>query len=198
MKRLRNAFVTGLLVLVPVFVTIEILMWLVVSLENSVRDVLPTSLLAWDFRGLGLISAILLILLTGFITQNYVGKWLVHMLDEAVRGVPLIGGLYGGIKKFLETIFNPADDRFKGAVLVEFPRPGMYSVGFRTGSPDPKIARHTTKPLANIFIPCTPNPTAGFYVLVPEDELIALDLTVQEAFKIVISMGLVTSEGRER
>lgn len=195
MKALRNAFVTGILVLVPLLLTIDILSWFVNSVENSVRKWVPSGLLPYDFRGLAFLLAIAVILLVGFLTQNIVGKALVSWLDHLIRRVPLGGGIYTAIKKFLGTVFNPSSDKFKEVVLVPFPREGMYSVGFRTGSPDPKVAKKLKKQkLANVFVPCTPNPTSGFYLIVPEDELIPLDLPVPEAFKIVISMGLVTSE----
>ncbi len=195
MKRFRSAFVTGVLVLVPLMATLDIIAWFVRTLENSIRWYMPTNFLPFDFRGLGLVTGIVLIVVVGTLTQNYVGKWLVSVLDAGIHRIAVVGTIYGAIKKFLETIFNPRSDKFKGAVLVEFPREGIYSIGFRTGYPDPKIAKkHPAAKLANIFVPCTPNPTSGFYLLVPEYKLVTLDLTVQEAFKIVISMGIVTSE----
>ena len=196
MKRIRNAFVTGMLILVPVVATIQILGWLIGAVENSVRGILPTSLFPFDFRGLGLLTALLLIFLVGTLTQNYAGRWLVATIDAGIARISIVGGLYSGIKKFLETIFHPGGEKFKGTVLVEFPRKGIYSIGFRTGVPDPKLTRQKGlgKDLVNIFVPCTPNPTSGFYLLVPEEDLVPLDLSVQEAFKIVISMGIVTSE----
>jgi len=194
MKRLRDAFVTGCLVLVPVLATIQLLLWVIQTLDENIRNFFPTQILPFDFKGLGILLAIVVIIATGFLTHNYIGELLIRAFDTAIRKVSIIGGIYGSIKKFLETIFNPRNDQFKGAVLVEFPRKGIYSIGFRTGRPDPKIAKKDPRPLTNIFVPCTPNPTSGFYLLVPEDELVPLDISVQEAFKIVISMGIVTSE----
>ncbi|NBT59013.1 DUF502 domain-containing protein, partial [bacterium] len=100
---------------------------------------------------------------------------------------------YGAIRKFLETIFTPGSDRFSAAVLLEFPKSGIYTIGFRTGKPDAKIPTHG-KTLVNVFVPLTPNPTSGFYLMVPEEELTPLSLSVQEAFKLVISLGIVTTE----
>jgi len=194
MKKLRNAFATGVLVLVPVIVTLDILRWFVRTIDNSARDVIPTSLLPFDFHGLGILLALAIILIIGLLTQNVVGTWFVKTMDDAIRMTPVLGGLYGSIKKFMETLFGQKNDRFKGVVLVEFPRKGLYSVGFRTGDPDPKLFSGVDKALANVFVPCTPNPTSGFYLLVPEDDLVAVNLSVQDAFKIVISMGIVSSE----
>lgn len=185
---------TGILVLVPVMFTIDLLRWIVQSLDHAARNYVPNSLLP-DFPGLGILITIGLILIVGTLTQNFIGQYFVHLLDAAIRKIAVIGGIYGGVKKFLETILNPRNDKFKGVVLVQFPRNGIYSIGFRTGKPDHKVlAAAGGKALTNIFVPCTPNPTSGFYLLVAEEELIALDLSVQEAFKIVISMGIVQSE----
>jgi uncharacterized membrane protein len=197
MKRLRAAFVTGCLVLIPLLGTIQLILWLVRTVDDDLRNIFPTRYLPLDFAGLGIILALVLIILTGLLAQNYIGKFFVTLFDESIRKVTFVGGIYGSIKKFLETILTPGSDQFHGTVLVEFPRQGIYSVGFRTGKPDHRLIKDKTKHLVNIFVPCTPNPTSGFYLLVPEQELIALDLSVQEAFKIIISMGMVTKDDLE-
>ncbi len=194
MKRLRDVFLTGFLVLVPLLATIQLVVWFIQTLDANIRSVFPTSILPFDFKGLGVLFVIALIFLTGFFAHNYIGEWLVGVFDKAIRKVTIVGGIYSSIKKFLETIFHPGSDQFHGTVLIEFPRKGIYSVGFRTGKPDPKLVKKNPQKLSNIFVPCTPNPTSGFYLLVPEEELIPLDLSVQEAFKIIISMGIVSSE----
>lgn len=192
MRRLRTAFVTGILVIVPLMVTIDILRWFVRSADSATRSYLP---ILPDFPGLGLVLVLTIILLTGALTQNYIGQWAVNVLDSWIKRVTFVGGIYGSIKKFLETIFNPRSDKFSGVVLIQFPREGVYSIGFRTGKPDHKLTeKQKSKTLVNIFVPCTPNPTSGFYLLVPEEDLTPLDISVQEAFKIVISMGMVTSD----
>ncbi len=191
MRKLRTAFVTGILVMVPLMATVDLLRWFVRSIDNAARNYLPN--LPFDFPGLGLIIVLSMILLVGSLTQNIVGQWIVHMFDVWIKRAPVVGGIYGAIKKFLETIFNPRSDKFNGVALVEFPRAGIYSIGFRTGKPSPELAGKGTG-LVNIFVPCTPNPTSGFYILVPESDLIPLQMSVQEAFKTVISMGIVSSE----
>jgi len=194
MKKLRDAFLTGFLVLVPLLATIQLVVWFVQTLDENIRSVFPAHILPFDFKGLGVVFVITLILMTGLFAQNFVGELLVKIFDKSIRKVTIVGGIYSSIKKFLETIFHQGTDQFHGTVLVQFPRQGIYSVGFRTGKPDPKLVKNNPKKLANIFVPCTPNPTSGFYLLVPEEELTPLDLSVQEAFKIIISMGIVSSE----
>lgn len=194
MRQLRAAFITGVLVMLPLMATIDILRWFVRGVDNTARNYLPA--LPFDFPGLGLLIVIGSILVVGVLTQNFVGQWIVTMFDQWVKRTPVVGGIYGAIKKFLETVFNPRSDKFHGVALVQFPREGVYSIGFRTGKPAPEISGKNAS-LVNIFVPCTPNPTSGFYIMVPESELIPLHMSVQEAFKIVISMGIVTGEENE-
>ena len=194
MKQIRNAFITGLLIVVPLIATLDIFRWLVHIVENTIRGLLPSAL-PIDFPGLGVVLATLLILITGIAAQNYFGQWLIDVLDAGIKKISVVGGIYGGLKKFLQTILGRAkDDRFQGVALVPFPHGGVYSIGFRTGSPDPKLNLSSKDGWVNIFVPCTPNPTSGFYLLVKEADLIPLTISVQEAFRIVLSLGLVTSE----
>ncbi|MCB0405180.1 MAG: DUF502 domain-containing protein [Bdellovibrionales bacterium] len=193
MKRLRTAFITGVLVLVPLLATVDIARWFVQTVDSTMRQYLPAGLLPFDFRGLGALLALLLVLSVGILATNFIGNWFISKFDHLFKKFPVVGGLYGGIKQFLETVFGNQQDRFNEAVLVQFPSRGVYSVGFRTGTPDPKLTTDFKKKMVNIFVPCTPNPTSGFYILVAEDELIPLKMSVQDAFKIVVSMGIVTS-----
>lgn len=175
--------------------TIQLVLWLVGTIDSNFRQFFPGAMGILDRPGMGFVFAIALILLTGILTYNYVGRWIIDVIDSSIKGTPLVGGLYSSIKKFIVTIFHPGTDQFHGTVLIQFPKDGVYSIGFRTGKPDPKLlAKLGPRNMTNIFVPCTPNPTSGFYLLVPEEELISLDLSVQEAFKIIISMGIVTSE----
>jgi uncharacterized membrane protein len=192
MRRLRNAFVTGLLVLMPLMATVDILRWFFQFIDQAVRNYLPH--LPFDFWGLGILVSVVLITLTGLLTHNYVGRWIIALADRTVRRFPLVGGIYGGIKKFLETVFSPSSNQFKHAVLVEFPSPGFHSIGFVTGDPDPVLLTHFDQPMMNIFIPLVPNPISGYYVLVPADKVKPLNLTVQEALRMAISMGIVGSD----
>ena len=190
--------VTGILVLVPVMATANILRWLFVNSDKAITQYLPEKI--GSYPGVGLLLVLVLIFLIGSLTQNFVGQWFVNVFDTGIRKLPLIGGIYSTIKKFLETIVNPGSDKFHGVVLIQFPKDGVYSIGFRTGRPDPKIIPKSLpkdKHLTNVFVPCTPNPTSGFYLLAAEEDLIPLDISVQEAFKIVISMGIVTTDAIE-
>lgn len=188
---------TGLLVLAPLMATINILRWLIVNLDAMVSQYLPSKI-TQSYPGVGLAIVFLLILLAGVLTQNIIGQGLVSLLDSGVKKLPLVGSIYTTIKKFLATIVNPGSDKFSGVVLVQFPRTGVYSIGFRTGKPDariiPKALDDEHAHFVNVFVPCTPNPTSGFYLWVKEEDLTPLDISVQEAFKTVVSMGIVSGE----
>jgi uncharacterized membrane protein len=197
MKQLRTAILTGILVLAPLMATVHILKWLVINLDATVSQFLPTRVTE-SYPGLGLAVVFLLILTIGTLTQNFVGQGIVNLLDAGIKKLPLIGSIYTTIKKFLATIVNPGSDKFSGVVLVQFPRTGVYSIGFRTGKPDsrlvPKTLDNDHAHFVNVFVPCTPNPTSGFYLWVKEEDLTPLDMSVQEAFKTVVSMGIVSGE----
>jgi len=197
MKSLRTAILTGVLVLAPLMATINILRWLIVNLDAMVSQYLPAKV-THDYPGAGLAGVFLLILLVGVLTQNIIGQGMVNLLDSGVKKLPLVGGIYTTIKKFLATIVNPGSDKFSGVVLIQFPRTGVYSIGFRTGKPDsrvvPKTLDNEHAHFVNVFVPCTPNPTSGFYLWVKEEDLTPLDMKVQEAFKTVVSMGIVTQD----
>lgn len=197
MKSLRTAMITGVLVLAPLMATINILRWLIVNLDAMVSQYLPAKI-SHDYPGAGLAGVFLLILIAGILTQNIIGQGMVNLLDSGVKKLPLVGGIYSTIKKFLATIVNPGSDKFSGVVLIQFPRTGVYSIGFRTGKPDsrvvPKTLDNEHAHFVNVFVPCTPNPTSGFYLWVKEEDLTPLDMTVQEAFKTVVSMGIVTPD----
>lgn len=198
MKNIRNAFITGVLVLIPVVATLNILMWLISGLEASVRDFLPTRHIPFDFPGMGLLLALVIIFIIGMIAKAHMGSALFAFFDSILKRAPVAGGLYSTIKKFLETILNPHSDKFQGVVLVRFPSTGLLSIGFRTGKPDRRLSASLSPDLVNVFVPCTPNPTSGFYLLVKESELIPVSISVQDAFKLVVSMGIVTLDDTEK
>lgn len=175
--------------------TIDILRWFIKLVDKASREYIPE--LPFDFWGMGILFCFVIVLVTGILTQNYIGTWVINRFDRFIKTFPLVGGLYGAIKKFLETIFSPTGNQFKQTVLVEFPQPGTWSIGFVTGTPDKYIQDKRPEHLVNVFIPLVPNPISGFYVLIPDEKIVKLDLPVQDAFRIVVSMGIVGSDDND-
>ena len=192
MKKLRNFlkknFITGLLVVVPVGVTILVLKAILGWIDSILGDV-PGYVIGLDFPGLGIITLFLFILIIGFVSANYLGKRFFRLWDEFLQKVPLVRGVYSTVKQVMETF--SMKHSFHGVALVEYPRKGCYSIGFVTGTHDGEMLGLTGKSYKTVFVPTTPNPTAGFLLVLPEDEVKDIDMSVEQGMKFIISLGLV-------
>ena len=198
---LKNDAIAGLLVVIPlattIWLTIAIASWVVNILTRIPKQVNP-------FDGLhpilvyilnlvvGLAVPILSILVIGLMARNIAGRWLLDLGERIVQAIPLAGSVYKTLKQLLETLLKDSNDKFRRVVLVEYPREGLWSLGFVTGASGLELQSKFPKPMINIFIPTTPNPTTGWYAIVPEEEVINLSLSVEEAFKVVVSAGIVS------
>ncbi len=197
-EALRRYFVTGILVFAPIGVTIWATAWIVGRLDNAL---LP-ALLRLLFPGmesppripfLGAIFTLAAILLLGVIARHFFGMELVRVGERILARVPVARSIYGGVKQLVEAIFQSRSrEGFRGVVLIEYPRRGCYAVAFTTGAAKGLVQSAVPDTLVNCFVPTTPNPTSGFYLLVPEQDTIPVDMTVEDAFKLVMSGGLVT------
>jgi uncharacterized membrane protein len=200
LKRLRtslkNYFLTGLLVILPVFITLYVIWSLIRGMDAILKYIpakyLPETYLHIYIPGLGLILVIILVFVIGLLTRNFVGRKIVQLGENIVDRIPLVRVLYAGVKQLLETLFLQRTDAFKRVALIEYPRRGAYVIGFITGESKGEIQNKTDKNMINVFVPTTPNPTSGFYILIPEDELIILNMSVEDAFKLIISGGIVS------
>ncbi|MGE3972939.1 MAG: DUF502 domain-containing protein [Bdellovibrionales bacterium] len=194
--RLRTYFVTGLLVIVPVILTF----WLAQSVVVWVDEILPLEQLTGrDIPGLGLVLTLVIILVAGFLGQNFFGAWVVEQLSNLVAKIPFIGSVYGSLRQVMTTLMNSQGDRFGRAVLVEFPKEGSWTIGFVTASKPPReMAKHLSEKHVCVFIPTTPNPTSGFFVFAAPENVKNLDVSVDEAFKVLISLGLIGPHGQMR
>jgi len=183
--RLKNYFLTGLLVLIPISLTIYILRILIKLVEKISPIKLPVP-------GLGLIITLGIVLGTGFVAKSVIGRWMMHFGENLLYRIPIVKNIYQGAKQLSNAIFSfaPKGDKFRSVVLLEYPRKGIYSMAFVTGVAKGVLQEKTAKNMINLFVPTTPNPTSGFYLLVPEDEIIKLDMNVEDAFKVLISGGL--------
>jgi len=195
----RATFLAGLLVVVPLAVTL----WVIVSIIGFVdawiqpewiaplMSYYPGGLPQNDGRppGLGVVTAGVLIMALGLVTRSYVGRAVIGFYERLVGRVPVMSSIYGAIKELLEMLVSRNDGAFQKVVLVEWPRKGLYSVGFQTS--EAFVTVEEESPMVNVFLPTTPNPTTGFFFMVPEDQVVCTDLTIEQGFKLLMSAGLV-------
>lgn len=193
MKKIRSLFLKGLFAILPLIITIYILFWFVTALDSFIgRVIVPIT--GISFPGMGLLFSIALILLTGFFISNYLGARLAYAGERILQRLPLVSKIYGGAKQIIGA-FTMRDKRmFDKVVLVEYPRKNTFVLGFITGECQGEVQEKTSARLINVFIPTTPNPTSGMLILVPDDEIIYLDMSVEEGLKMIISAGVVVPE----
>jgi uncharacterized membrane protein len=193
---IRTYFISGLLTWIPILVTFFVLKFLIDLLSKSLF-LLPTALqpdvlFGFHIPGVGVVITIVIIFVTGIVTANYVGKRLFAFGDGIVARIPLVRSIYTGVKQVMETMFAPGGQSFRKVLLVEYPCPGVWSVAFQTGSGSKEIeAALNGEPIVTYFIPTTPNPTSGFLMMAPRSKVIELDMSVDQALKFVISLGVV-------
>lgn len=186
--RLRAAFLAGLLVTVPIGVTLTVL-WFLVSWIDALQ---PQVLQDRTIPGLGILLVTVGVLAVGMLTQHWIGAGLVRAYEGLLARVPVLSSVYGGVKQVVEAALAQGSSSVRGVVLVQWPRAGLWSVGFHTG--DGFVVGDDGSKFLNVFLPSTPNPTTGFYFLVKEDEVVHTDLTVEDAAKILMSAGIVVGD----
>jgi len=195
-KRLKNYFLAGILVTVPLVITIWVIA-LFINWTDNFLDFLPPRFHPHTYipiPGWGVIIAAILIMGSGMIATNFFGKKLLKFWGQQVERIPLIRSIYGSVRQLLESLFLQTGRHFQRVVLIEFPRPGMYSIAFITGETKQEILDKTGKKLVNLFYPTTPNPTSGFFIMLPEEEVTELDISVEDAFKLIISGGILSED----
>ncbi len=188
---LRRRFFTGLLILLPTVVTGYVLYRFFVSVDSILLNPLVQRYPFLDIPGLGFLGVFLIILLTGVFAGNFFGSTIISWAESLVFRIPLISRVYIAIKQMSEVFFKQERTVFKRAVLIQYPRPGIYAVAFVTSKWKQKDIDGRERNFVNVFLPTTPNPTSGFFLMVPEDETIPFDYTTEEAMKLIISAGAV-------
>ncbi|MAJ02694.1 MAG: hypothetical protein CMP37_02140 [Rickettsiales bacterium] len=194
--KLRSYLFTGILITAPVVITLWIVLSLVKVFDRLVTPLIPTQFnpnqyLPYEIPGIGLIVLITFLIIIGFLTANFFGRWIVKRTEIILQNIPLIKVFYKTIKQILETVLKNNSNAFRKVVLVEYPRKGLWIIGFTTGETSGLIRKKIGTKLTNVFIPTTPNPTSGFLLLVPEKELKYLEIGVDDAIKTVVSAGIV-------
>lgn len=199
---LRTYFLTGLLVVVPIGLSLFVLKFVIGKLDEIIAlippQLHPQTYIPFPIPGLSLIITITLIMVVGVVTTNIVGKKLVGIGEKIVDKIPLVRSIYLLAKQVLETMISKEKEGFKRVVMVEYPRKGVYSVGFVTGVARGEIQENTQKKILNVFVPTSPNPTSGFLLMVPEEETIPLVMDVEAAFKLILSGGMVNSDEKKK
>lgn len=201
-RRLRNYLIAGLLIWVPILITVWVVRFLSGILDQSLVLIpppwRPEALFGRYIPGLGIILSLLLLLVTGVLVRYLFGRQIVQGLESLVRRIPVVGQVYGGAKTFSETVLADKGRSFKQVVLVQFPHPGVYSIGFITSEDLEEFQARMGADVICVVVPHTPTPTGGFIVIVPRKDVIFLDMSVDEAMKMVLTLGVVVPKWRSR
>ena len=192
---MRKYFITGLLVLVPLAITLWVLHLIVSTLDQSLLLMperwRPESLFGFSLPGLGTILTLLIIFLTGLVTRNFLGNRLLLLWEHLLNRIPVVNSIYSSVKQVSDTLFSSSGNAFRKALLVQYPREGSWTIAFLTGVPGGDVKNHLQGDYVSVYVPTTPNPTSGFFLMMPRSETIELDMNVDEALKYIVSMGVV-------
>ena len=188
----RNYFIAGIVVLIPIGITVYLTLFLVnISSKILPKEINPNHYLPYDIPGLEILISIFLITLIGWVSLSFLGKRMLNVFNNLLKKIPILRTIYSAILQMTET-FTKDDKGKKNVVLIEYPRKGSWAVGFATKENQTEMSKKTNKKLVNVFVPTTPNPTSGFLLMVPKDELIYLDISFEEASKFIVSAGTST------
>ncbi len=201
MKRLRRYVVAGILVWLPIGVTIFLVRFLIGILDRSLllipQQYRPEELIGFAIPGLGLVLTLVILLVTGVLAANIVGRSMVGLWESMLERIPIVRSVYSAAKNFAEIVFSDSGQSFKKVLLIEYPRKGLYSLAFQTSNRLGEVQERTGEEVICAFVPTTPNPTSGLIIIVPTKDVIELDMEVDEALKMIISLGVVVPTWRE-
>ncbi|SDV48165.1 DUF502 domain-containing protein [Chitinasiproducens palmae] len=195
-KTLKTYFLTGLLVVVPLAITLWVLGLVIGTLDQSMT-LLPGAwqserLLGFHLPGLGALLTVAFVLLVGLLAHNFIGQTLVKWWDWLLKHIPIVGPIYASVKQVSDTLLAGNGNAFRKALLIEYPRPGVYTIAFLTGAPSGDVAQHLQGDYVSVYVPTSPNPTSGFFLMLPRSDTVELDMSVDAALKYIVSMGVVT------
>lgn len=194
----RRYLVTGLLVLVPLVITIWVLKTLIGVMDQSLLLLppqwRPDNVLGVHIPGFGVILTVLIVLVTGMIATNILGKRVLLIWEAILARVPVVKSIYYSVKQVSDTLFSDSGNAFRKALLVQYPREGSWTIAFLTGQPGGDVVNHLQGEYVSVYVPTTPNPTSGFFLMMPKKDVIELDMSVDDALKYIISMGVVTPD----
>lgn len=192
---MKKYLITGLLIWIPLAITIWVLQLIVSTMDQSLLllppQYQPAALLGHQIPGLGAVLTVLIVLVTGVLASNILGQRLVSFWENLLGRIPVVKTIYHGVKQVSDTLFAPGGQAFRKALLVQYPRSGSWTIAFLTGRPGGDVANYLKGDYLSIYVPTTPNPTSGFFLMMPKSDIVELDMSVDEALKYVISMGVV-------
>ena len=199
MASIRKWLLAGLLVIVPVIITLWVLDWIIGTLDKTLL-ILPQSwhpdkLLGIHIPGFGVLLAFAILLFLGALTSNFLGNKLLNWWNALLNRIPVVRSIYSGVKQVSDTLFSDTGNAFRKAVLILWPREGMWTIAFVTGTPGGDAAQHLVGDYWSIYVPTTPNPTGGYFVMLKKIECVELKMSVDEALKYIVSMGVVVPDG---
>ena len=195
---MRLYFITGLLILVPLAITLWVLNLIIGTMDQSLLLLperwQPRNLFGFHIPGLGSILTLLIIFLTGLATRNFIGNQVVIVWEKILTRIPVVNSIYSSVKQVSDTLFSSSGNAFRKAVLVQYPRQGSWTIAFLTGIPGGDVKNNLHGDYVSLYVPTTPNPTSGFFLMVPRVDTIELDMSVDAALKYIVSMGVVSPE----
>jgi uncharacterized membrane protein len=201
-SHIRRYFIAGLLVWVPLVITVWVLDLLVSTFDQTLQLLPPEyrteSWLGVHVPGLGVVLTLLIVFATGVFARNILGQRLVAFWEGLLARIPVVNSIYNGVRQVSHTLIAPGGQAFRKVLLVKWPREGMWTIAFLTGTPGGDVAKHLEGECVSIYVPTTPNPTGGYFVIVPRADVVELDLTVDEALKYIISMGALAPDSAGR
>lgn len=200
--RMRGYFFAGIMVTAPISITVYLTYIFFTFIDRNVTRIIPEQ---WydevshgtTLPGIGIVVALVFFIVVGWLTTNFLGRVFIRLSEYIVDRMPVIRTIYGAIKQIFETVMASKSQAFREVVMMEYPRKGVWSIGFVTGKSEGEVQRHTKSETINVFVPTTPNPTSGYLLFVPKSELIYLNMTVEEGVKLVVSAGIIAPPDRE-
>lgn len=192
---MKKYFITGLLIWLPLAITYMVIAWIVGTLDAILlwlpAEYQPSRYIGFDIPGVGVVASLLLVFFTGLVAANVLGQKLVQLWEALLARIPVVKSIYYSVKQVSDTLLSSNGQAFRKALLIQYPREGMWTIGFQTGAPGGDAAHHLGNEFVSVYVPTTPNPTSGFFLMLPRKDAIELDMSVDEALKYIISMGVV-------
>jgi len=199
---MKRYFITGLLIWVPLGMTIWVLNFLIGTMDQSLlllpENLQPKNLLGMNIPGIGTVLTLFVVFVTGLLTTNIIGQKLVLFWEGVLWRIPVVKSIYYGVKQVSDTLFSSQGEAFRKALLVQYPREGLWTIAFMTGQPGGDVVNHLKGEYISVYVPTTPNPTSGFFLMMLKSDVIELDMSVDVALKYIISMGVVSPSNENK